>query len=70
MINKGDPANRHPGHILRQISDDEEAGFFIALKNPGVHCIKDAGNTSPPDHRISHTAYCAYLCGAYRIVGI
>ncbi len=70
MVNKSDALYGHPGNILGQIGNHQETGLFIFFENPGKQHIKHAGDSSPPDKGISHTAYRADLIGAYDVVRV
>lgn len=69
MINKGDAAYGHPGDILCQIGNAKETCLFILFNDPAKEYIQFAENAHPPDSRIAHTAYGAYLI-AHIVVGI
>ena len=70
MVNKGDPADGHPGYILSQVCNAQKTGFFIFFKDPAEKDVKDAGDSRPPDNRISHAAYGTYLGGVNGVVGV
>ena len=70
MVDKGNPADGHPGNILGKVGNAQETGSFIPLNDPAEKGIKLTGNADPPDGRVSHTADGAYIGCIYHVICI
>ena len=70
MINKGDAPYAHPGNVLGRIGENQKPGLFVLFHKETEEHEERAGDSGPPDDRVSHTADRADQGFAYCVVSV